>query len=205
MFVFSQISLGVIMSAIGVLLPGLINMGSVNECIKKGLKSGIGFSLGASVAIFLQALLAVTFAGYLGEHPEVFKNLKRISVAVFLLLALFFIYQARKKRESQNPPKKGRAFFKGFVIANMNLLNIPFYFAWSTYFRLQGNLMLDSFNYRILFSSGAFFGAFLILVAYARFAHYITSRAKNFNNNLNYFLAFLFFAIAVIQLIQLYL
>ena len=112
---FNPIFFGFSIAMIGIALPGMVNMTSVNVSIKRGLRSGFLYSAGSSVTIFLQAYIAVAFAGYLSKHPEVFLYIRAASVAIFLALAFFFFYQALRSKEVKASQRKGRPFLLGVV------------------------------------------------------------------------------------------
>ena len=200
---FNPIFFGFSIAMIGIALPGMVNMTSVNVSIKRGLRSGFLYSAGSSVTIFLQAYIAVAFAGYLSKHPEVFLYIRAASVAIFLALAFFFFYQALRSKEVKASQRKGRLFLLGVAIAGMNALNIPYFFTMGALLKAEGLIRLNT-PYHLFFVSGITIGAFTMLAAYARFAQFILNRASYFARNLNYFLSGLFLVLAVVQGVQLY-
>lgn len=203
MHYFYHLFFGFAMASIGVTLPGMINMTSVSMSIKRGFPSGLQFSVGASVTVFLQALIAITFAGYLTQNPEVLLWLKQAAIAIFLILAAVFFVQARKPADTQGSDRQGHAFLLGMGIAGMNVLNIPYYLTFSAFLKANGWISLrDPLHW--LFLAGALLGSLTFLAAYARFATYIASRADYFARNINYFLSGLFVLLAVVQVVQLY-
>ena len=66
-------------SLIGVIPPGLINMTVAKTCLERGKKNGILVAIGASIVVFIQALLAVLLAKYIFFNPYV-KNLSLIHI-----------------------------------------------------------------------------------------------------------------------------
>ena len=191
------------MASIGVTLPGMINMTSVSVSIRRGLNPGLQFSAGAASAIFLQALIAVTFAGYLTEHPDVILWLKQAAIVIFLVLSIVFYLQARRPAAVEEGDQKGNAYLLGMGIAGMNVLNIPYYLAFSAFLKANGWITLrDPLHW--FFLLGATLGAWALLAAYARFACYIAKNADYFARNINYFLSGLFVVLAAVQIFQLY-
>ena len=202
MFYLNHLLFGFAMAAVGVALPGMINMTSVSTSLKKGLRAGLQFSIGSSIAIFFQVLIAVFFAGFLGRNPEIFIYLKRAAIFIFLVLSIVFLYQALHPKEVSGSSRKGSAFLTGMVITNLNVLNIPYYFTFSTYLKANRFLSLQAPFYWF-FILGSALGALSLLAAYAHFADYISKRAAYFTRNINYFLSGIFLMLAIIQVIQL--
>lgn len=200
---FSPLFFGFLLAALGILLPGMVNMTSVSVSIKRGMRAGLWYSAGGASTIFFQAYIAVAFAGYLSRHPEIFTYIRAASVAIFLALAFFFFYQALRSREVKASRRKGRPYLLGVAVAGMNALNIPYFFTMGALLKAEGLISLQAPGH-LFFISGIALGAFTMLAAYARFAQFILKRASYFARNLNYFLSGLFLVLAVVQGVQLY-
>ncbi len=203
MLVLNNLIFGVLFAALGVALPGLINMTSVSMTLKRGLKGGVLYSGGAATTIFLQAFLAIAFAGYLANHLEIFTSLRKIAILIFLVLAIVFLYAALNPKVKAGSQRKGPSFLVGMAVAALNILNIPYYFTTGTLLETSGWIVIES-PLRYLFVLWLSIGAFLGLLAYAYFAQYISRRATYFVRNLNYFLSGLFFVLAIVQMVQVY-
>lgn len=199
----NPIFFGFLLTAVGISLPGLVNMTSVTTTIKHGLRGGIWYSAGASATIFSYAYIALAFAGYLSRHPEIFTYIRAASAGLFLALAFFFFYQALRSKEVKGSRRKGRPFLVGMAVAGMNALYLPYFFTMSTLLKAEGLIQLHA-PFHFLFVGGVTLGAFTLLSGYARFAQFILKRADYLARNLNYFLSGLFLVLAVMQGVQLY-
>ncbi len=202
MYVLQNISWGFLLAAIGVAIPGLINMTAVNVSMKQGVRAGVLFSAGAAAVIFAQAFLAVFFAGYLGRHADILLNLKIGAIIIFFVLSALFFYQGLRPKVRTGTDGQGPPFLVGLVVAAMNLLNIPFYFTMGTFLQAKEWVDFDRFQ-GFFFASGAMTGAFLLLALYAYFAQIILERAQYLARNMNYILGGLFFFLALFQWVQL--
>lgn len=198
----SNLFFGFLIAAVGIILPGLINMTSVSVCLKRGLRAGLFYSAGAATTIFLQALIAVVFADYLSEHEEIFPMIKKLAIVIFLVLSGLFLYQALQVKEVKASQRQGKAFGLGLLIAAMNPLNIPYYFTFSTFLEIESWITLQSPQF-LAFVLGTSLGGLTMLAAYAYFAVYIAKRAQYFTRNINYFLSGLFLVLAMVQIVQL--
>lgn len=194
---------GLLMTAFGTFLPGLINMTAVKVSLTRSFRAGLRYAFGAGLTIFFQAYIAVTFADQLGANPEIIIWLKKAAVFIFLFLSGLFLYQGLFLKVPKPKTGRGLPIMLGMLTAGMNVLNIPYCFAAGLLLQSRGHISLE-LPYRLYFVSGAMTGAFLMLVAYARFAQAIASHAQFFTRNLNYFLSGLFLLLAGIQLFQLY-
>lgn len=200
---FNQFILGWAMGTVGIILPGIVNMTVVDISVRKGFREAARYSVGASLAMFIQVFIAVAFTGYLKNNPEVMGFLKQASVVVFLALSIAFYILARKAQVRKAEDKSGRKFLLGFVVSCMNALAIPYYFAVSAYFRARGWITAD-WPCRWFYIIGTTVGAFGLLLVYARFSQYIAKRAHYFTKNINYILSIFFLSLAVLQMVNLY-
>ena len=194
---------GVLIAVIGIAIPGLINMSAVQVTLKRNLRAGIIFSAGAALIIFVQAVIGVGFAGYLAEHREILSMIKKLAILIFIMLSVVFFYQGLRPRLKAESRRQGHPFLVGMAIAGMNVLNIPFFFTISTIGQAHGWIDLQH-TFGLFMMLGLTIGGFFMLGLYANFARYISTHARFFAQNLNYFLSGLFLFLAVIQWIQLY-
>lgn len=200
----NHFALGFTITVLSILLPGIVNMTAVTISMKRGLYTSYRFSLGATVTITIQAFIAITFAGFLSKNPGVLTFLKQTAVAIFAILGVIFLLLARHPRVTKKThTSKGKPILLGLVVAWMNLLNIPYYFTFSTFFEAKGWIILnDPIKYTYL--SGIGMAAILLLMLYGRFAQFVTVSGNQLARNLNYFLSGLFFVMAIVQAVQLY-
>lgn len=199
----SHIFLGFTMAFSGLVPPGMLNMTAVRTSIEKGHKAGIIFSAGAALIVFIQASVALIFANYLIERPEVLEKLKVGGVVVFGILAVFFFVQARKKFKAEGKEKKGNYFVTGMLMSSINMLAIPFYLGLSTYLGARGQLILEQ-PFISVFVVGAVFGAFALFVTYSYFAAIIVKKAQFIAKNINYILSALFVILAITTLFKIF-
>lgn len=197
----SHIFFGFIMAFAGLVPPGMLNMTAVRTSIEKGRKAGVSFSAGAASVVFIQSSIALIFANYLKNHPEILEKLKMAGIVVFVLLAVFFFVQARKKFKAEGKEEKGNYFISGMLMSSMNMLAIPFYLGLSAYLGTKGQLILEQ-PYITIFVVGAVLGAFALFTTYAYFAAIIVKKAQFIAQNINYILSALFVVLAITTLLK---
>lgn len=199
----NHFALGFMITVLSILLPGIVNMTAVTISMKRGLLTAYRFSLGASITVTLQAFIAITFAGFLSNNPGVLTFLKQTAVAIFIILGIIFLLLARHPRVTRTTSGKGKPILLGLIVAWMNLLNIPYYFTFSTFFEAKEWIILND-PVKYIYLSGIALGSFIMLALYGRFAQFITVSGSHLARNLNYFLSGLFFVLALVQAVQLY-
>ncbi|PPK88320.1 threonine/homoserine/homoserine lactone efflux protein [Neolewinella xylanilytica] len=199
--------LGLAAAAGATLLPGMLNMTSVNVSLRAGRRTAYIFALGMATTVLLQAGIAVFFAGFLNDHALVVDALRQCAILVFLFLSAFFLFKGIRARvaEASQPdrPYRGSPFLRGTLLAVMNLLTVPYFFATSGWFLANGSLH-DTALARIVFAGSAGVGALVIFMGYARAAHWMHRNARFVTRNINYLLSGLLLVLAVAQGLRLY-
>ena len=196
-----HIARGYVCAFLGLTPPGMLNMTSVRTALEKGPRSGMWFALGAALVVIPQAFIALVFARYFAEHPEVVERLNYAGLAVLFLLSVVFFFQARKKFKGEGSRKKGKSFVVGALMSSMNMLAIPFYLVLSSVLENRGLLITEQ-PYINLFVTGVFLGAFSLFMVYVKFAAVIQKRAQFIARNINYILSALFLVLGILTLIK---
>lgn len=192
---------GFLMAYIGLVPPGMLNMTTLRTTLNEGMKKGATFAAGASVIVIFHAGIALYFANYLAEHPEIILKLRYVGIIVFLILSVFFFLQGRKKFKGQGKTKKGNPFLAGLFMSSMNMLGIPFYLGIGTLLETKGYITIAvPFIYVVVI--GAAIGAFALFLTYAYFANILVKKIAFVASNINYILSILFFVLALITMIN---
>lgn len=196
---FSHIVLGFSMAFLSLVPPGMLNMTAVRITIEKNRKEGFWFSLGAAMIVIIQAFIAIAFAKYFVNNPQVVERLKLGGVFVLFLLSVVFFIKARKKFKTRGSNKKGKSLVLGILMSAMNMLSIPFYLVLSSVLESKGLLIAEQ-PYINFFVSGVFVGAFALFLLYVQFASIIQKKAQFIARNINYILSILFFVLGILSL-----
>ena len=98
-------------------LPGLLNMYAAKISMSQGKKNAYFFVAGATLAILIQTLVALVFARFLDENPEIITVLQKVVLGVFISITIFFFFIAKdtsKKPETEEVKSKAKLFIRVF-------------------------------------------------------------------------------------------
>ena len=202
MIYIQHVLFGILMSYFGLISPGMLNMTGLKISINLGRKQAVKFALGASIVVFIQALIALFFADYFVKNPTIINALKSVAVVVFFVLSIFFFLLSRKKVEANVSYNKSKYFLKGIGMSAINMLAIPFYLGISIYLASSKIIFIEH-PFIILFVTGASVGSFLLFYTYILLAKIIIKKVAFIASNINIILSILFFGLGILTLIKL--
>ena len=186
--------------------PGLLNMNAAKTSVEKGKLNGIIFSLGVSTMIMLQAYVAVLISKYLHNHPEVVTVLLKIALVVFAFFAIYFFVLARQNKPQKekviNVSKKN-SFFKGVLLAALNLLTIPYYSGLNAMWKASGWIKFEVSDI-LIFILAAGLGTFTVLYLYTIYFYKLETKNNTFSRNSNYILSGLMSLLFVVTLVRIF-
>ena len=196
--------IGLIVALIGVIPPGLLNMTAAKISLKEGYSRGIVFSIGVSLTVIAQTYIAVIFARYLSNHPDIIDILQRVALVIFILISVYYLFIAKEKSQStediNNRSKRNRFFF-GMFLSSLNMFPIP-YQAYMSITLASFGLMDFERTSIGSYVAGAAMGTFVMLYIYIFFFDKIKSQKLTSHKNMNLSIGIITAIIALITLIN---
>lgn len=196
--------IGLIVALVGVIPPGLLNMTAAKISLKEGHSRGIIFSIGVSITVIFQTFVAVIFARYLSNHPDVVDVLQRVAMVIFILISIYYLFIAKPKpslKEQLNMKSKRSRFFFGMLLSGLNVFPIPYQAYMSITLATFGLMSFD--NTSILsYVAGAAMGTFVMLYVYIFFFDKIKSQKLTSHRNMNFIIGIITAIVALITLIN---
>lgn len=194
------ILLGIVLSFVGSIPFGTINVTVIESAISRGLRAAAWVTAGAALIEFIQALLALKFSGLITRYPLTEQILFWTSIPVFAGLGYYYLRQKPTSGHPQHVPSHGQGFMKGVIVSSLNMLAIPYWIFYGTYLSSIGWMDLAQDMHILMFSSGVLAGSVTILTVYARIAVYARTRFASLNTHITRWVAYFFFVLAAIQI-----
>ncbi|MCH2192517.1 lysine transporter LysE [Kordia sp.] len=193
---------------LGVVPPGLINITAAKISTQKGKMNGVVFSIGASIVVLIQAIIAVMISKYLYNNQQIIAVLEKAALVIFGLLGIYFFIIAQKKKEKEKRirmvkvSKKG-SFFKGIFLAMLNVLPIPYFVGLNALWRTSG-LMEFTIPDIIVFVFGTGFGTFAMLYMYVFYFNKSQSKSGSFSKYSDHILSVLMLILVIVTLFRIF-
>jgi threonine/homoserine/homoserine lactone efflux protein len=195
---------GLSFAFIGVIPPGMLNMSAAKISLKEGHVRGFVFSIGVCVIVGVQTYLALIFAKYLNQHPDVIDVLKRVALVLFILVSIYFFLIAKSNATPQEvdtfKSKKSR-FFQGLLMSALNVFPIPYQAYIVTTLLSYQLLSLDDLSIGS-YIAGATSGTFIALYIYILFFDKIKNSKITSPKRMNYSIGIITAIVSVSTLIS---
>jgi threonine/homoserine/homoserine lactone efflux protein len=186
--------------------PGLLNMNAAKTSVEKGKVNGIIYSIGVSTIIILQAYVAVLVSKFLFRNPEVIDLLLKIALGIFAFFSIYFFIKAKSNKNEIvkiDKVSKRNSFFKGALLAAVNLLTIPYYSGVNAMWNASGWIKFETADI-LTFIFAAGLGTFTVLYLYTIYFNKLEMKTHRFSKNANYILSALMMVLLVITVIRIF-
>jgi threonine/homoserine/homoserine lactone efflux protein len=201
------IVLGLFISIVGIIIPGMLNMTIAKISVKENQQQALNFAFGAVVVVFFQAFIGTYFAKFIDAHPLFSEGLKKIGTFIFIGLTIAFVIMGCKAKSNKKikvtiETKKNR-FLYGVVMSAFNMFAIP-WFAFTSLMMASKDWFVYDLLFIVLFSISAASGTYFVFYLYALYFKKIEHKLSFIVQNINFFIAFLTGLVAISSLYKMY-
>ena len=190
-----------LVSFLGSLPLGTLNIAAMQISISSGVTAAMLFSVGSLIAEIIYVRISLVAMDWVRKQERILKALEWVTLLIVTALAIFSFYAALHPKVEKNmvldsPLPK---IVLGFVMSAVNPVQIPFWFGWSTVLFSKKILLPrnDHYNTYILgIGLGTFMGNALFIFG----GLLIASKINNNQHILNWVIGGIFALTAVIQL-----
>jgi len=133
---FKNIIVGFVISFVGSLPLGYLNIVGVEVFATLGMNSLVSYLFGVILVEAIVIYFTVIFANQLAENKKLMKRIDFFAVFFLLVLAYLFYANSNQASTESNFLKdyiQYSPFLIGMVLCGLNFLQIPFWMAWNLY------------------------------------------------------------------------
>ena len=203
MNITSYFIISFIISALGSLPTGLITLTIMQRTLEAGKKAGYMLSFGATVMEYVYTYIALYGLTFFQESVATNYYMQVFATLVFFGFGAYNFF-----KESKPPvaPKNDYDYFdfgRGFIVATMNVLIIPFWLFIALWLGNYG-FTFDTQTNIIVFSIGSALGALAVFIGYAELGQFILARIGKIVKYTNKIVGVVFMILGLYQLTQLF-
>ncbi len=155
--------------------------------LKEGYSRGVMFSIGVSLTVIIQTYIAVLFARYLSNHPDIIDILQRVALVIFILISIYYLFIAKRKAKPQKKliiKSKRKVDFSSECFCQFKHVSNSLSSIYEYYLVIFGLMDFDQTSI-ISYVAGAAMGTFVMLYIYIFFFDKIKSQKLTLHKNMN--------------------
>lgn len=171
MKVLSIFGLTCLISFLGSVHPGSLNVSVVQTALKYGKKQAYMMVFGGVLPELLYGWLAVEGVHLFEQNPSLYAWIRWSCIVVFIGLGIYSFYTAGVLPALQQPkPQHSTTFGKGLLLSLFNPQLLPFWMVVVVSYQAYETLAIHSISQQASFVCGASIGAFLLNALYVTIA-----------------------------------
>ena len=193
-------SWGLLISFLGSLPLGPLNLITTYVSVSKGTGAGFAFAAGCILSELIFVRLAVISMEWISKRQQLFKALEWITILIILTLAVFSFAAACRQTgfTSAMPANIKFPFWYGVAISALDPMKIPFWFLWST-FLLSKTILIPENNFYNYYTAGIGIGSLLGFMLFIYGGSYFISSIKSNQYIINWIIGVVLMVTAIIQ------
>ena len=200
--IFISFFLATLISFLGSLQPGLLNMGILYTGYHRSKSAAIRMAIGGVVPELIYSSIAIFLYLKAAEYIYIKEVLSFLFIPL-LFLAGVYLYRKKAKEEASHS-LKSTDFKNGFMIGLVNPLLIPFWLIWVQQVVQRGYIKLKNPSVQIAFVIGTAVGALLLLLMVAFFTvKYKEQLERTLKGKINKLLGIICIILAFVELVRL--
>jgi threonine/homoserine/homoserine lactone efflux protein len=191
---------GAVVSFLGSLPVGILNVSIVQISLQKGLKAALLFAFACAVIELGYSYIAVRMTEALVDFAMYKHPIQLFSIAMFLVAGIYYI---RKKPSSREAKYSLGPFSLGIVLSIVNVIAIPFWLVYTTVLSTYQWIDVDSAKEIAWFVTGISLGTLLGLMTFALLSQRINKRFSLQSTLVNKIVGVLLIGSSLLELIDL--
>jgi threonine/homoserine/homoserine lactone efflux protein len=191
---------GAVVSFLGSLPVGILNVSIVQISLQKGLQAALSFAFACAIIELGYSYIAVQMTGSLFDLALYKYPIQLFSIAIFLVAGIYYV---RKKPSVQEVKNRLGPFSQGIVLSIVNVIAIPFWLVYTTALSAYHWIEVDSGREIACFVTGISLGTMLGLMAFALLSQRINKRFSLQSSLANKIVGIILIGSSLLELIDL--
>lgn len=194
---------GMIVSFLGSLPLGTLNVAAMQISVQESIMNAIYFSLGSLVTEMIYVRISLVGINWIRKQKVLLKWMEWITLAIVIALATGSFIAATQEHQAKNIMLNNNMnrFLLGLLLSSISPMQIPFWFGWSTVLFTKGVLQPKN-SYYNLYIVGIGLGTLMGNCVFIFGGKYIVEKLNANQNILNWVIGGIFSLTAVIQFIR---
>lgn len=194
---------GMMISFLGTLPLGTLNISAMQIAVSDGIPPAIKFAIGALIIEVLYVRISLVAMKWVSRNQRVFRIFEWLTVAIIFALAISSLVAAIDPGVKKNVilSNSVHRFWLGVMLSAVNPMQIPFWFGWSTALFSRG-LLKNGTGHYTMYILGIGLGTFLGFLIFIFGGRWLVEKMNANQSAIHYSVAIVFFLTASFFLIK---
>lgn len=194
---------GMIVSFLGSLPLGTLNVAAMQISVQESIASAIYFSLGSLLVEMIYVRISLVGINWVRKQKKLFRWMEWIALGIVVALAVGSFVAAVQPHPAKNVMLSNsiNRFLLGIMLSAISPMQIPFWFGWSTVLFTK-NILQPKNSYYNFYIVGIGLGTFLGNLVFIFGAKWIVQKLNGSQSLINWIIGGIFAATAIIFLIK---
>jgi threonine/homoserine/homoserine lactone efflux protein len=194
---------GMIVSFLGSLPLGTLNVAAMQISVQESIQNAIYFSLGSLLTEMIYVRISLVGINWVRKQKVLLKWMEWIALAIVLALAVGSFIAATHEHHAKNVMLNNNMhrFVLGFLLSAISPMQIPFWFGWSTVL-FSKNILQPKNSYYNFYIVGIGLGTLLGNCVFIFGGKYIVEKLNANQSILNWVIGGIFALTAIIMFIR---
>jgi len=194
---------GMIVSFLGSLPLGTLNVAAMQISVQESIKNAIYFSLGSLLTEMLYVRISLVGINWIRQRKVLFKWMEWIALAIVVALAAGSFIAAMHEHHAKNVmlDNNMNRFLLGLLLSAISPMQVPFWFGWSTVLFAK-NILQPKNSFYNFYIVGIGLGTLMGNCVFIFGGKYLVQKLNANQSLLNWVIGGIFAATAVIMLIK---
>ncbi len=203
--IFKNLFFGFIISFIGSLPIGYLNIVGYEINRFYGFYTSIFFYLGIIIIEFLIVYLTLIAGNYLSKNKKLMQFIEYFSMFFIFLLGIYFFNLSNSESNTSIDIKNYsnfQIFGLGLLLSSFNFMQIPFWLSWNMVL-INKNWIFTEKHFKFFYLVGAVLGTLIGMILFAKLLITFSKSSSFLEQNVYKIIGVFFFFIVFLQLIKL--
>ena len=203
MATFRLFMTGMLISFLGTLPMGTLNISAMQISLSDGIRPALYFSAGAVLVEILYVRITLVAMNWFRKHKRLLMGMERLTLVIILALAASSFYTALNPSVKSSPLLSNTVhrFWLGVGMSAVNPLQVPFWFGWSTILATR-KLLLPKESLYLTYITGIGIGTIIGHCIFIFGSRLLVERLNTRQDAVNMVIGLIFLVTAIIQWIR---
>ncbi len=196
-------SVGLLVSFLGSLPLGVLNITILDISLKKGMRAAVQFALACALVELVYSYVSVLLTRYLIEFPNLRPFTEVVAAVTLLGMGVYYLRKPKSPVASKN--KAVSPFYLGLTLSLINIVAFPFWILYTTLLQGKGIVSLSGSPLIASYVLGIAVGAVGCLLVFAYASRLLDRFVARYQHRMDAAIGSLFIFLAACQFLSLWL